>query len=51
MNEHDILKKLLAEYPDIVSEKYLFPKPYHGKGEIRAIILGADPTHIVQKEQ
>lgn len=45
MTEQGVFSKLKADYPDIVSEHYPFPEPYRGSGEIRAIILGADPTH------
>jgi len=34
-------------FPDLCTPKYPFPEPYIGSGEIKAIILGADPTRMV----
>ena len=47
MTEQEILDKLIASYPDLVHGEYPFPGPFRGKDRIKAIILGADPTHIV----
>ncbi len=47
MKEKEILNQLVDHFPDIVHPMYPFPKPYIGSGEIKAIILGADPTRIV----
>ncbi len=47
MNDKDILKILLKKFPGNIADLHPFPSPYMGDGEIRAIVLGADPTHIV----
>ncbi len=47
MKEKEILSQLVGLFPDIVHPTYPFPRPYIGSGEIKAIILGADPTRIV----
>jgi hypothetical protein len=47
MFELNIFQKLSFEFPDLISNIYPFPKPFSGTGKIKAIILGADPTHIV----
>ena len=48
MTEKDVLNKLIKEYPCLVREMYPFPEPHKGKHTIKAIILGADPTHIIK---
>jgi hypothetical protein len=50
MTEIDVLKSLLKEYPNTVHPRYPFPEPFIGNGDIKAIILGADPTRIVAGE-
>jgi hypothetical protein len=50
MTEKQILETLLSDYPDKVHPRYPFPEPYKGSGEIKAIILGADPTRIVKDQ-
>lgn len=50
MTEKDILNKLLKKYPKQVTDIFPFPKVHHGKGEIKCIILGADPTHLVENK-
>ena len=47
MTEQQILKKLKTDYPNLVMDWHPFPKTYRGSEEIKAIILGADPTRIV----
>ncbi len=47
MNEQQILERLKTDYPHMVSDRFPFPKAYRGSGAIKAIILGADPTRIV----
>jgi hypothetical protein len=47
MTEEQILDSLLSDYPGLVHDRYPFPEAYIGNGEIKAIILGADPTRIV----
>jgi len=47
MTEIEVFKTLLDDYPSIVHDKYPFPKPFKGNGEIKAIILGADPARIL----
>lgn len=48
--EYDLLKKLHTLFPEIVSPIYPFPSPVVGKNEIKAIVLGADPTHLIDKK-
>jgi hypothetical protein len=48
--EYDLLKELHTLFPDIVSPIYPFPTPVVGKNEIKAIVLGADPTHLIDKK-
>ena len=51
MTEKEVYANLKKEYPALVSDLYPFPKPYaDGKETIKAIVLGADPTHIVNGE-
>ncbi len=50
MTEQQLLKSLLFDYPGLVHNRYPFPEPYKGIGEIKAIILGADPTRIVNDQ-
>ncbi|SNR57955.1 hypothetical protein SAMN06265371_10620 [Lutibacter agarilyticus] len=47
MNEKDLLSQLKKKFPVLVSDLYPFPKPYQGKEKVKAIVLGADPSHIV----
>ena len=47
MPEQQILKKLKADYPNLVMDWHPFPKTYRGRAEIKAIIPGADPTRIL----
>lgn len=50
LKDIDIIKELISRYnneQEIVADISNFPRPYIGK-EIKAIILGADPTHIIQ---
>jgi hypothetical protein len=44
----DILEQLLIGYKSIIYPEYAFPNSFRGRGKIRAIVLGADPTHIVE---
>jgi len=44
----EILERLIFEHPSLISPNSHFPRPFIGKGEIKVIILGADPTHIVE---
>jgi len=46
MNEKDLLSQLQLKY-EVVKKLYPFPKPFIGVEKIKAIVLGADPTHIV----
>ena len=48
MTEFQIHQKLLRDYPELVHDKFPFPKPYVGGDEIKAIVLGADPTRILK---
>jgi len=47
MNEIELFNKLLIEFPNWIYNKYPFPSPYNGKDKIKVIILGADPTQII----
>lgn len=47
MTEKEILNQLKKDFPKLISTQYPFPKPFKGSQEIKAIILGADPSHIV----
>ncbi len=47
MKELDILNRLKDDFVGLVHPMYPFPAPYIGSGEIKAIILGADPTRIL----
>jgi len=47
MNAKAILDILVKEYPLLVFNRFPFPLPYLGSKTIKAILLGADPTHIV----
>lgn len=48
-----VLDELISKYNTsekaVIANKYPFPRPFHGEGEIKAIVLGADPTHITEK--
>lgn len=50
MNEKEVLDRLKNDFPEIINSKYPFPAPYVGNEKINAIMLGADPTHIVNGE-
>ena len=47
MNAGPILHKLKEKFQDLIIIDHDLPAPHIGKNKIRAIILGADPTHIV----
>ena len=47
MKEEETLNRLLDDFPGLVHPRHPFPEPYIGSGEIKAIILGADPTRMV----
>lgn len=49
-DEYDLLKELHTLFPEIVSPIYPFPSPVVGKNGIKAIVLGADPTHLIDKK-
>ena len=48
MNQHPFFEEII-NYPDLVTfcnmEITELPQAYIGKGEIKAILLGADPTN------
>ena len=48
MNSTTLTRNLKAQYGDIIFTGYATPKPKIGKEKIRAIVLGADPTHMVE---
>lgn len=47
MLEKEIHDSLIANYPEQISTMYPFPQAFKGSEKIRAIVLGADPTHII----
>jgi hypothetical protein len=47
MNTLDLTRELKSKYPDLIDTSHELPAPYIGTGKIKAVILGADPTHIV----
>ena len=46
----EILQSLHINFPKLISPIYPFPKPFLGKGKIKAIDLVADPTNIINNE-
>lgn len=50
MTEKQVFNQLKADYPGLVHDRYPFPKPYKGSQEVKAIILGADPTRMVNRQ-
>jgi hypothetical protein len=49
MNEKELLSQLQLKY-EVVNKLYPFPKPFIGVEKIKAIVLGADPTHIINEK-
>lgn len=47
MNPNELVGMLVSKYGELIFTEFNIPEAHEGKGEIRAIILGADPTHIV----
>ena len=47
MHPDEVLNRLISKYPGLIWTEFDFPKAHTGQGEIKAIVLGADPTHIV----
>lgn len=50
MHQDEVLHRLVKEYGPLISTKFVIPDPYRGKGKMKAIVLGADPTRIVDGE-
>jgi hypothetical protein len=50
MDPKTIISSLAQEYTGIVSDEFDIPKAYKGQDQIKAIVLGADPTHIVDEK-
>lgn len=46
----ELIRKLYKENPELIFTGFDLPKPYKGTGKIKAIILGADPTKIVDEK-
>ena len=46
----DIIDRLIKDFPGLIFNKYPIPIPYVGSYKIKAIVLGADPTHIINDE-
>jgi len=49
MNAYDILDRLYRDFPDLIFDRFPIPLPYTGDQKIKAILLGADPTHIIDR--
>jgi hypothetical protein len=47
MNPNEIIVGLVSKYGKLIFTGFDIPKAHEGRGEIKAIILGADPTQIV----
>lgn len=47
MSDHNVFETLKKDYPELIADKYPFPDAFKGDEGIKAIVLGADPTHIV----
>jgi hypothetical protein len=47
MNQNGILNLLVKEHESLIWLGYPIPEHHKGIGDIKAIVLGADPTHIV----
>ena len=47
MDQNELVVKLVSKYGNLKFTEFDIPMAYEGKSEIKAIILGADPTHIV----
>lgn len=50
MSEYEILNGLVKNFPELIHNIYPFPATFTGNDKIKAIVLGADPTHIVNGE-
>lgn len=50
MHPDEVVKRLVNEYPELISTAFTLPKAHRGQGNIMAIVLGADPTHIVDRK-
>ena len=49
MTEKELLAFLEKEYSEVYVKTESLPKPYMGKQEIKAILLGADPGTSYKK--
>jgi len=47
MTEFEILMSLKKKYPKLINTSYPFPDVFMGTKKIKAIVLGADPTNII----
>jgi len=47
MTEFEILMSLKEKYPSLINNTYPFPDVFWGSKKIKAIVLGADPTNII----
>ena len=47
MQPEEVLNRLVSKYPGLISTEFGIPAYHRGKGPIKAIVLGADPTHIL----
>lgn len=50
MNVQNVIDRLTKDFPDHIFDKYPIPLPFIGTDKIKAIVLGADPTHIINSE-
>ena len=47
MNTLDLTRELKSNFPELIDTSHELPGPFTGTGKIKAVILGADPTHII----
>lgn len=47
MKEKAVVTMLVSKYGKLIFTEYDIPEAHEGKDKIKAIVLGADPTHIV----
>lgn len=47
MKQKEVVTILVSKYGELIFSEFDIPEAHEGRGEIKAIILGADPTHIV----
>jgi hypothetical protein len=50
MDAKALQELLVKKYPELVDNKFPYPLPFLGARPIKAILMGADPTHIIDKK-